>query len=327
MSCLLTHHYSNFKILKFIMSKIKFLILLLALPLFFTGCDQEQDDLVTANAKEGGFIETLNPSINYIVGDDKDYTANIKVYQGTVKTTSIEVYKQFKGVLGTSESKLFKTIPVNTTGTDFASYTFNYAELREGLTAGGNPIPEDDQQLSIGDKWVLTYVATTSEGNKFVNSANTSATTVSVSTRYAGTYEVIASDYWRIGVQSGAADWRGATRTIESVDATTYYHTGCGPFDITDDERAFFYFTVVDDKISYLSEFNGTAITGLGTYFISCGIEPNSMEHVPCGDVTDYVQKDDVEGKDILYMSYGYMTTSGAAGPRVFYEVLRKIPQ
>lgn len=310
------------------MNKLKILILLLALPLFFTGCDQEQDDLVTANAAQGGIIDPQNGSINYIVGNDQSYTAELKVYQGAVKTTAIEVYKQFKGAMGNSANVLWKTIPVTATETGFTTYTFNYEELRDGLTVDGNPIPADDQLLSIGDKWILSYVSTTSEGNKHLNSASTGSTTVSVSTRYAGTYEVIASDYWRIGVQSGAANWAGAIRTIESVDATTYYHVGCGPFDLPDDARAFFYFTIVDSQINYLQEFNGAAITGLGTYFISCDIEPNSMPPVPCGEgETDYVQNDDVDGKDILYMSYGYVTTSGAVGPRVFYEVLRKIPQ
>ena len=51
------------------------------------------------------------------------------------------------------------------------------------------------------------------------------------------------------------------------------------------------------------------------------------MTNVPCGAETDHVANDDVEGKDILYMSYGYYTASGAVGPREFYEVLRKIPE
>ncbi len=309
------------------MNKIKFLILLLALPLLFTGCSQEQDDLVTAEAAEGGIVEPQNASINYIVGNDQSYTAELKVYQGAVKTTSIEVYKQFVGVMGTSANVLWKTVPVTATETGFVTYTFDYDELREGLTVNGAEIPADDQLLSIGDKWLLTYVSTTSEGKKHLNSPATGATSVSVSTRYAGKYEVIASDYWRIGVQSGAANWVGATRNIESVDATTYFHAGFGPFAPEDDERAFFYFTIVDGQIDYLAEFDGAAITGLGAYIISCDIDPNNMTNVPCGAETDHVVNDDAESKDILYMTYGYYVTSGAVGPREFHEVLRKIPE
>lgn len=312
------------------MNKIKFLLFFLSFAVGFTACDKEQDDLVTANAVEGGLLEPQNPAINYIVGDTKTYTAKLKVYQGGIKTTSIDVYKQFKGVLGTSQNVLWKTISINSATTGFATYTFDYNELRAGLTLPGGEIPADDQLLSIGDKWTLTYVSKTSEGKSHLNSSSVGSTTVSVSTRYAGTYEVIASDYWRIGAQSGSANWVGATRTIESVDATTYYHAGIGPFAPEDDARAFFYFKINSDlEISYdPTSPDGTAITGLGTYLISCAIEPNSMTNVPCGDgVSDYVVKDDATGKDILYMTYGYMTTSGAVGPREFHEVLRKIVQ
>lgn len=313
------------------MNKIKFslfyLLLSLGIMAFFTACDQEQDDLVTADAVEGGLVEPQNPAINYIVGDNRDYTARIKVFQGSVKTTSIEVYKQFKGVLGTSNRALLKTIDVDeNAGTTSLSYSFNYADLTGGLTVdNGASLPTDDQLLSIGDKWELTYTSVTGEGNKHTNASSTAMTTVSVSTRYAGVYEVIASDYWRIGVQSGAANWVGQTRIISSIDPTTYYHSGFGPFTLLDDARAFFYFSIDNNQqISYFAEYNGAAITGLGTYLITCDSDPSNMTNVPCGDgVTDYVQKDDAEGKDILYMTYGYYTAN--SGPREFYEVLRKV--
>lgn len=312
------------------MNKIKFLILLFSFSIGFTACDKEQDDLVTANAAEGGLLQPQNASINYIVGDTRTYTAKLKVFQGDIKTTSIDVYKQFKGVLGNSQNILWKTISINATTTNFADYTFDYNELRTGLTVAGSEIPADDQLLSIGDKWILTYVSKTSEGKSHLNSLSVGSTTVAVSTRYAGVYEVIASDYWRIGAQSASNNWVGAKRTIESVDATTYYHAGFGPFAPEDDARAFFYFKIngaLDITYDQTAP-DGTAVTGLGTYLITCAIEPNSMTNVPCGNgVSDYVVKDDAEGKDILYMSYGYMTTSGAAGPREFHEVLRKIVQ
>lgn len=309
------------------MSKLKFILFLLALPLFYTGCDQAEDDLVTETAVTGGLVEPQNPNLNYVVGDvSRKYAAEIKVFQGDVKTSSIDVYKQFKGVLGTSQNLLWKTVTPNQNGTAFSSFEFDYNELRAGLNIPGvGEIPADDTQLSIGDKWVLTYVSKTSEGNSHLNSPTTASTSVAVSTRYAGTYEVIASDYWRIGAQSGAANWVGQERIIESVDATTYYHKGFGPFTLEDDARAFFYFKVNGADVSYLPEFDGTAITGLGAYIISCDIEPNNMTNVPCGDgVTDYIQNDDETGADIIYMSYGYYTASGAVGPREFHEVLRK---
>ncbi len=300
-------------------------MLILSMTAFFAACDKENDDLVTANAVEGGLVEVVNPAISYVVGDNGTYTGRIKVFQGDVKTTSIEVYKQYSGSLGTTQRALLKTIDVDeNAGTSFAAYTFNYQDLIAGLTlSDGTSLPTDDQQLSIGDTWTLTYTSETSDGNKHTNKTSTASTAVAVSTRYAGAYEVIASDYWRIGVQSGAANWVGQERIISSIDATTYYHSGFGPFTLADNANAFLYFTIdTDGKISYLTEFDGAAITGLGTYFISCATDPSNMTNVPCGAITDYVQKDDVAGKDILYMSYGYFTDP--SGPREFYEVLRK---
>ncbi|QQS27758.1 MAG: hypothetical protein IPM47_12805 [Sphingobacteriales bacterium] len=310
------------------MNKIKFPLLfslfLIAISAFFTACDKEQDDLVTENAATGGLVEPQNQSINYIVGDAKDYVGRVKVFQGEVKTTTLEVYKQFKGVLGTSNKALLTSIDIDENGgTSIISYTFNYNSLREGLTlSGGGTIPDDDQLLSIGDKWELTYTSVTSEGNRHTNSPSTAMTSVSVATRYAGVYEVIGSSYYRIGVPT--ATWDGATRIISSVDATTYFHSGFGPFTLNDNANSFFYFTIEEDQIDYLPEFNGVAITGLGSYLITCDTHPADMTNVPCGDgVSNYVQNDDVEGKDILYMSYGYFTTG--SGPREFYEVLRKV--
>lgn len=314
------------------MNKLKYILLIsiLSLTTFFVACDKENDDLVTATASEGGLLTPQNPAINYIVGNNKEYTATIKVFQGAVKTNTVEVYKQFiSKTAGSTNKVLLTTLNIDASkGTGFTSYNFKFEDLIKDLTfANNSTISTDDQLLNIGDKWVLSYVSTTSEGNKHANSNSNAATNVSVATRYAGTYEVIASDYWRIDAQSSAANWVGARRIIESIDATTYLHKGFGPFAPDDDPRAFLYFTISPDlQIDYLASFNGAAITGLGTYLISCDSAPNDMPPIPCGAGTsDYVVKDDLKGEDILYMSYGYMTTSGAIGPRRFYEVLKKV--
>ncbi|MBL7787662.1 MAG: hypothetical protein JNM36_17275 [Chitinophagales bacterium] len=313
------------------MNKKIFLILFtfLAIGSLFVACDKEQDDLVTASALEGGLVEPQKTSLNYVVGNEKPDTVRIKVLQGEVKTVSVDVYKQFfSTTLGNSQKLKLTTItPSSTEQPTLELFTYTFAQLREGLTLpGGAVIPEDDSQLNIGDKWILTYVGNTSEGNAHENATATASTSVTVSSRFAGTYEVIASDYWRIGVQSAAANWVGSTRIIESVDATTYKHLGWGPFELADDARAFFYFTISPASLSidYLAEFNGAAITGLGTYLITCDANPTDMANVPCGNgVSDYAVKVDPSGKDLLYMTYGYYTAN--SGPREFHEVLRKI--
>uniref|UniRef100_UPI0037848390 hypothetical protein n=1 Tax=Flavobacterium sp. TaxID=239 RepID=UPI0037848390 len=63
---------------------------------------------------------------------------------------------------------------------------------------------------------------------------------------------------------------------------------------------------------------------GNGQPFITCLTNPADMAPVYCG-TSNFVVRDDVEGKDRLVMSFGYYTGSGAVGPRVFYQVLEKI--
>lgn len=46
------------------------------------------------------------------------------------------------------------------------------------------------------------------------------------------------------------------------------------------------------------------------------------MTHVNCGN-SNFVVRDNVDGKDKLYMSFGYYTTG--SGPREFYQVMEKI--
>lgn len=333
------------------MNKIKFLILLLSLPLFFTGCDQEQDDLVTVNAQEGGLVEPVNPLINYIVNDGATYTAKVKTFQGEIKTTSVEVYKKLNYAIfnevtiidttivdgvevvdtitkivktdHSTQNLLFKTIPITDTQTSFFTFDFDYNSLIEGLIKeDGTPVSTNDADLNIGDTWVLTYVSTTSEGNKFVNSANTASTSVSVATRLAGVYEVVESTYWRLGVDNG--HWNGAERIIKSVNATTYLHEGFGPFEYADfEDAAKFYITVnADNTTDYPAIFEGFKVTGRGDYLITCEANPADMTNAPCDATSNHVVLDNVNGKDMIYMTYGYMIDG--SGPREFYEVLRR---
>ncbi|MBK8444355.1 MAG: hypothetical protein IPL35_13505 [Sphingobacteriales bacterium] len=307
------------------MKQNKFLIFFLLFSLIFiTSCDKEQDDLVTANAVEGGLVDPVNSSMNYVVGSTGTYESRLKVYQGEVKTSSIDVYKQFKGAAGTTANVLWKTLTVSNQETHILSYTFDYNELRQGLTfANGSEIPADDTQLNIGDTWVLTYVSHTSTGKSHTNSSTTASTSVAVSTRLAGTYEVIASTYWRLGVDNGG--WNGSTRIIKSVNSTTYLHEGFGPFEFADfgDEAKFYFVVNSENKTSYPAEFEGFTVTGRGDYLITCESNPNDMANAPCGDASNYVMLDDVNGEDILYLSYGYYIDG--SGPREFYEVLKKI--
>lgn len=306
------------------MKKIKILAFLMLGLLSVTSCIDDDNDELTGNQNVGGLVTLNDASIGYVVGNDGTYTASGTIYQGTVQTTSVSVYKSFtSSVTGsTSNEVLLTTIPVtNTTvgSTVTFQFSFTYEDLISGLTLDGAPLPTNDGELNIGDAWTLRYVATTSTGQEHIN-RNT--TKVSVGTRFAGKYRTIAAEYYRIGVLTfTTADWPAVT-LIESVDASTYRVVEYfGPAAFSGNT---WYFQIDEnDIISYPANTpEGDPQTGNGQPFISCATDSGLFPPVPCGSNTNYVERDDVNGADKLYMSYGYNAPSG---PRVFYHVLEKI--
>lgn len=311
------------------MKKINYILSLLVIA-FTISCDSDPDNITTID-RTGGILQLDKELIGYVVGDNGTYTASGKAYQGAVKTTHVDIYKTFtNSVTGESSNEaLLSSIDITstTTGTNSTySSSFNYADLISGLTIGGAAISANDGDLNIGDYWTLRYASTTSEG--YVNT-NYKTTKVAVGTRFAGVYKVIASDYWRIGVQSGAANWVGEERVIESVDATTYRHIGVGPFDVDtvvagfgyDATEAHLFFSITAlDEVNYEGVGNTTLLT---QPYMSCVTDPAEFNNVPCDATSNYVVRDNVDGKDLIYMTYGYLTPG--SGPREFYEVLEKI--
>lgn len=302
--------------------KIYSLALLALVGLF--SCDEDNDEL-TGGAQTGGLLTINNQNVGYVVGNglDTDYEASFSVMQGAVKTTHVDVYKVFSSAtLGTSNEILFKSfdVPATPQFQEF-SYTFTFNELIAGLTVNGAALPTDDALLNIGDAWTLKYVSTTSDGSIHENAK---VTKVSVGTRFAGTYKVIQGVYWRIGVNQNS-DWNDGIRIIESVDATTYrFVEYAGPFAAVTNTH---YFTVdALDVVRTPTTYDGAVQLINGFPLINCDETPALMTNA-CGFAgpQNTIVRDDIAGKDIIYRSYGYNTTSGAVGPREFYEVLEKV--
>lgn len=299
-----------------------FLTLILALS-FVTSCIDEDNDELTGDAITGGLLTLNNTAIGYVVGNGATYTATGSVYQGSVQTEKVEVYKSFTSSASgeTSNETLYDTVNITETtlgANGTFSTSFNYEDLISGLTLGGSPLPASDAALNIGDFWTLRYVSTLSNGKVVSNSGTTK---VSVGTRFAGLYSTIEAEYYRIGVLTyTTADWPAVT-VIESVDATTYRVVEYfGAFNGNE-----WYFQIDEnDNITYPDETPaGDAQTGNGQPLITCVSDPNNMTNVPCGPTTNIVIRDDVNGADQLVMSFGYLTAG--SGPREFYQVLEKI--
>lgn len=316
------------------MKIIRILSILFLSLLVIPACD-ESESVVTG--VEGGLLEILDASVNYVVGNSGPYTSRITVYQGETKTTKVEVYKSFHTTVPaptdddttavksvTSNEVLFKTIDItNTSENTIESISFSLGDLIEGLTVEGNPLPASDGEYQIGDTWELKYASTTDDGRVVFQNKSTSIT---VATRFAGKYKCVDAVYGRytgtIEWFYTEADWPSET-IIQSVDAITYKVLEYfGPFDGNE-----WYFQVDPTtlEISYPLEWKGVAQTGNGQEFITCGTNPNdfAIMGLDCTNTSNVVVLDDVNGKDKLYMTFGYYTTG--SGPRTFYQVMEKI--
>jgi hypothetical protein len=312
------------------MKNIKKLFVLLFVIAIAFSCEDstlidDSEDALTGSEDVGGLVTLNNSAIGYVVGNDATYTASGSVYQGKVQTTSISVFKSFTSSAtgGTSNKELLTTIPIsNTTVGETVSFNFSftYEDLIQGLTLGGSPLPTDDSELNIGDSWSLSYVATISTGHEHVNAP---ITKVSVGTRFAGLYRTLDAQYWRIGVLNATASSWPAVTVIESVDATTYRVVEYfGLF-----AGNTWYFQIDSNDVIYYPDTTpeGAAQLGNGQPFITCQTNPSDFSSVglPCGSSSNFVERDDVNGADKLYMTFGYLTPG--SGPRVFYHVLEKI--
>lgn len=274
------------------------------------------DDLVTENAETGGLVEVQTPLLSYVVGDDVDYTVSLKVFQGDVKTTKINVLKKFTSGDDVSDEIVLTTIDVTEDLTALYSFTTDFAALREGLTLNGSALPTSDSDLTIGDFWTLTYEAETSQGNTF---RNADVTKISVSTRLAGLYTISRGWYIHPSTAPGlASDYSGSySRVIESVDAVYYRMGDIGPWENEVDN--FFYFRVDENNNMIIpKEWNGELQLIWGAdELATCADNPLELPDVTCNTTVELSD----DGHDIINVSYGYIRSSGT---RQFDEILIK---
>lgn len=311
--------------------KIAFLFLSVC-SLLFVACD-EKGDFLTGGSKTGGLLNVKKEAITYVVGNGltKPYDNQITIFQGVEKVVKIDIYKSFtttKVVNGvkvtfTSNQILLKSITLlANVQTESVSYSTTYNDLIAGLVIDGAPLPAADSSLQIGDYFTLVYKSTLNTGLIHENSVKTK---LSVGTRFAGTYRVIQGDYWRIGTPRPDISWVGETRIIESVDATTYRFVGyCGYFGPSNGSADnTHYFTVdANDVVRTPVTYNGLAQILNALPVINCEETPTNMTNACANTPNNTIVRDDVNGRDKIYRSYGYLNTTG---PREFYEVLEKI--
>ncbi|HZL09788.1 MAG TPA: hypothetical protein VFC65_07305 [Prolixibacteraceae bacterium] len=313
------------------MKIIKIFALIVLSLMFAISCD-ESESLISG--VEGGLVDINNPSVNYVVGNPGPYTASVRIYQGTVKTTKLTVMKTFHTIVPSpteedpnaviavqSNTVLMATINVDDlTKESFKSFSFTFDDLIADLKVDAASLPISDGDYQIGDYWEFEYVATVNNGTEVYQDKTTKVT---VATRFAGRYRFVEGAYYRIGVLSSTGDYWDPEYLIESVDAKTYKMNGVSAW-----MDQIVYFQIEDDgRITYPLEWDGEQLIN-GQPLISCESNLSDLSTVHCS-TSNYIVKDDVDGKDQLIMSFGYLTGGSASpaddGPRSFYQVMEKI--
>lgn len=296
-------------------------------------CDNE-DDILTENAKEGGLINPSTTSVNYVVGDGAAYSFDLNLVQGKTskqEMKEVRIYKSaFRGAVAFSDPEtegdsiparwsnevLEETIAIANKESHSISVTaMNFASLVDGLIIGGEALPTSDSDMNIGDYFNFRVEATLSTDRIVEQAYNIK---IAVSTRFAGKYRLVEGTYYRIGVLSDEGSYWPAETLMESVDAKTYKMNGLAAW--ADNEL---YFQIEDDgTITYPDKWNGVAQILNDNPLITCSSNPSDMTNANCG-ISNIIVKDDVDGKDRLIMSFGYYTSG--SGPREFYQVMEKI--
>ena len=226
-------------------------VLLLAMMALSINSCVEPVDLITDGARDGGMTVAESTSINYVIGGAGPYVVDLTALQGPSGITAIKLYKSFYDVANKVWSNEVLANETAVPADNMVSVSFTYADLISGLTIGGEPLPEDDTELNIGDFWNMRVESVMDDGAAI---RQKSPVKMTVSSRYAGTYTVAVAEYYRIGVPRPDVAWP-ETMTIESVDATTFRQVEYfGPFSAN-----VLYFTIIDGVIDYPEEIDGTA--------------------------------------------------------------------
>lgn len=247
-------------------------------------------------------------------GGTPNYDFKFALINGVRKVTKINVYSVFTDAKTKllSSKVLLKSYNVgNDAKTNFAE-KLTYADLKNGITIGGAPLPADDKSLAVGSGWKLSFEGETAQGA--INLPG--IVNVGVLSIYAGIYTVIESKYYRINAFT--ADWDGGERFIGSVDETTFSHPDYwGNFDWAG--KAFnFKVDFSNNSIEVPVLIDGAIFSGLNA--IDCTTTPTAFANVPCQG-SNVLIPDPINGKHIIKLTYGY---HAANGEREFYEVLQK---
>lgn len=285
----------------------------------FFSCGEE--DLVTY--QEGGvlkiadaYLDILTPVVSFQAGTP-DYSISMDIINGEKRVTKVNVYSIYTDAISgkTSNEVLLTTIDVPAGAKVNLTKKLTYADLKNGITVNGGPLPDDQNKLSVGSGWKLRFDGESSLGKVPL----TGNINLAVLSRFAGIYKVVESHYYRIGVLT--AQWDGQERFIGSVDDNTFsYNDYWGNFGWSGKSFRFrIDFATNKIDVPIIVPGNGTFA---GNRAISCATDEALFAQFDCKTFNSF-EPDEATGKHRIKLTYGYFTDG--SGPRAFYEVLEKV--
>jgi hypothetical protein len=167
-----------------------YILLFALITVAFSAC-VEPIDLVTQNAQTGGLVDPQVSNFPYKLGATTSFDVGVEVPIGPA-IQSVEVSNVFVSKAGDESNEVVMSIVdiagANTSNVVATSFTLTYADLKSGIMVNGNPLPDNDVDLTIGDSWTLKYTAIMSDDSRKV--INNATTNIGVANQYAGNYQV-----------------------------------------------------------------------------------------------------------------------------------------
>jgi hypothetical protein len=305
------------------------LYFVLACTIFMYGCFD--DDLVE------NFIDGGNKAVLFSQ-EEKTQLVPIDDLATITYMLPIELIGTDGNALGSDTVVNFSVDNAQSTAVEGTNYTFDNglsATIPAGSTFGFINVNIDSSTLDVCTPLTLVLTLESTDSGVAIAATNgqleysIKATSIS---SLAGSYRVLDSSYFRIGVES--TPWTGDVRTIELLDCATnaYLKDYTGPFSNGQTMADGIYFTVdetggtIDVLDTYdsvdLSVFDGVYDIATCTNSYAGGFV-NQDCSAPSSNTVVF---DNVEGKHVITMIYGYYGATGAnEGQREFFEVLEKI--
>ncbi len=304
---------------------IQFLgLFILGFVLFSCNDDEAVAYTSQSAARNDAVLIVYTPVISFVAGEPGyDLSLVASNSSGSTEVSDVVAYKTYTDSKTgeTSDEVVHATYSMGGQSTMIFEEFLTFAQLRDGLTIGGGPLPTDELEIPIGSKWNFRFEMVNSGGSEIASKGGSERASIAVLSPFAGNYMSVTGKYFRIGEESSLSNWSGNVKFIGSVDDNTFAYTDAwGPFTAQDGAVGEMLFDLNDDNsITILDD--PSQLFFSGNDMLTCHEDAALFVNVPCAGSDILTPSGD--GKHNIKLTFGYFTTG--SGAREFYEELEKV--